>query len=78
MDYITRISSLEQLKAQAQVSRALDHLSSDDFLYLSEDERKAHAAAYREELPNLKRRIPNHSRSQSQIHLLSTFLQLYE
>lgn len=82
MDYITRKTSLDQLKAHAQVLRtldnALDHLSSDEFLALSEADRVAHAAAYRQELPLLERKIPPCPNARVKFHLLGTYLQLYE
>lgn len=78
MDYDTRKSTLDQLKAHARLARALDHLSSEDFLALSEDERRAHAAAYRAELSKLETEDPVNIIFRSKVHLLSTYLQLYE
>ena len=78
MDYNSRVNSLDQLKAHGRLATALDHLSSEDFLGLDESEKRAHAAAYRAELPNLRSRIPNHPTSLNSLHLLGTYLELFE
>ena len=78
MDYIRRTNSLDQLKAHAKVARALQHLSSEDFLGLDESEKRAHAAAYRAELPKLQSIVPQHPTSLNSIHLLRTYLELFE
>ncbi len=78
MDYNSRVNSLDQLKAHSRLATALDHLSSEDFLDLPEDEKRAHAAAYRAELPNLRSRIPRHPASLNSLHLLGTYLEVFE
>lgn len=78
MDYNSRVNSLDQLKAHSRLATALDHLSSEDFLNLPEDERKAHAAAYRAELPKLQARVSQRPTSLNSIHLLKTYLELFE
>lgn len=78
MEYTSRVNSLDQLKAHGKLAMALDHLSSDEFLGLPEAEQRAHAAAYRAELPNLQARIPRHPTSLNSLHLLGKYLELFE
>lgn len=78
MAYNSRVISVDQLNAHAQVLRALEHIASEDFLGLKESEKQAYAAAYRAELPNLTSRVPQYPFAMSDIHLLGTYLQLFE
>ncbi len=78
MDDNKIIRAIDSRRAIFELSRAISHLSSDDFLELPLDERRAHAAAYSGKLPELEKRIPNRPYLQANLHLLGTLLQSYE
>ncbi|MEK6924698.1 MAG: hypothetical protein AABW71_00485 [Nanoarchaeota archaeon] len=70
--------AVEARKAVSDLYRALEHLSSDGFLALPSEEQRAHIAAYRGELPELKRRIPDTIQRGTELHLFELILQIYE
>lgn len=66
------------IRAITEVNRAITHLSSETFLALPDEDRDAHAAAYRKILPSLEERIPRNPKLLVSFNLLKMIVQTYE
>ncbi len=78
MDFNQRQEAIQRRSAIVELTRALNHLTSDDFLSLPEDQRIAHAEGYRSRLQILDARLPQHPYFMSDLILLRIHLQIYE